>query len=611
MSETAITEKTNKRWQESDEGNKVSLIKAAENYGFYIGDKQWETAVKSDLEAKGRPANTYNLILPVINLLSGMELGNPQDYIIYPRKGGDRSISEVLSGLLKHTMDVSDGNYAQSMQFLDGITANKGWVKADISYEFDPINGELIVKRISPFDVREDPNMQEYSINSANYIGQLFWTPKDGIISLYPKHKRKLSKYIDNLSGDDVIDFHGKTVESRESREPSLFRFRLKEMWWFESESRPFIVDLVNLNFYEVHPDKEKLIPVIMKKMKELACEENKPEWLNVIDRPTKILHMATTLGDMLLEHIEDPFNGVKKFPFSRFCPFWADGQVFSVIDNLKDVQRDYNKRRSQVLHIINQTANSGWMFDANSNVDEAKLEKFGSKAGINIKYSNGLEPKKIKPNEIPQAHLLTAQLNKQDINEISGLPANLQGKQETKDESGVAILRRQRQGMVQAQVIFKNFYKSVMDFGETLVELIRRTDVYSPQEIMAIVEDQKQQIDPMQLISVLKSFRVGRYGTKLTTRPSSPTMRQAQLDELMQMANAGLPIPIDVLLEYTDVTMKEEIIERVKQQQQQEQQMEYQRMQMEMQSGKGKASQPKQTGKPSPPKTQTLAQSI
>jgi len=196
VSETKIVEKVNKFSKEADDGNKSYLVKAAE------------------LDAQGRPANTYNLILPVINLLSGMELNNPQDYIIYPRKGGYRYIAEVLSALVKHTMDVSDGNYAQSMQFLDGITANKGWVKADISYEFDPINGEIIIKRVSPFDIREDPNMQEYSINSANYIIQLYWSPKDAIINLYPKHKRKLSRYLDNFTGEDVIDFTGKTVKT-------------------------------------------------------------------------------------------------------------------------------------------------------------------------------------------------------------------------------------------------------------------------------------------------------------------------------------------------------------------------------------------------------------
>jgi len=611
VSEIKIVEKVNKFSKEADDGNKSYLVKAAENYGFYIGDKQWKTDVKAELDAQGRPANTYNLILPVINLLSGMELNNPQDYIIYPRKGGYRYIAEVLSALVKHTMDVSDGNYAQSMQFLDGITANKGWVKADISYEFDPINGEIIIKRVSPFDIREDPNMQEYSINSANYIIQLYWSPKDAIINLYPKHKRKLSKYLDNFTGEDVIDFTGKTVESREGLDPSYFRFRLKETWWFENQIRPFIVDKMNLNFYEVHPDKEDLIPAIMNRERQLARDENRPERYNVIKRPTKILNMATTLGDILLEHVEDPFNGVKRFPFSRFCPYWIDGKVFSVIDNLKDVQRDYNKRRSQILHIINQSANSGWLYDEASGVDESKLEKFGSKPGINIKYRDGKEPKKIKPNDIPNAHVLTAQWNKQDINEISGLPANLQGKQETKDESGVAIYRRQRQGMVQAQVIFKNFYKSISDFGETLVELIRKSDVYSPQEIMAIVEDQKQQVDPAQLVSALKSFRTGRYGTKLTTRPTSPTLRQAQLDELMQMVNAGLPIPVDILMDYTDVAKKEEIIRRLQQQQQQQQQMEYKRMMLEAQSGRGRASQPKPVGKPSPPKTQTLAQSL
>jgi len=612
MNEIKIINKINDFWLEGDEGNRSTLSRMAENYGFYIGDKQWDASDKSELDRRGRPANTYNKILPLVNLLMGMHLNNPQDYILYPRKGGYRYVAEVLTALLKHTADISDINFAQSMQFLDGLVAIKGWVKADISYNFDPINGELIVNRVSPFDIREDPNIQEYGINSGKYIIQLFWAQKDAIINKYPKHKKFLSRYLDTVSGDDVIDFEGRTVKSREGeKDPSLYRFRLKETWWMESESRPFIVDKVNLDFYEVHPTNEEIIPIILQTEKRIAEEEKRPERYTVIERPTKVLHMATTIGDTLLEHVEDPFNGVKRFPYSRFCPYWVDGKVFSAIDNLKDVQRDYNKRRSQYLHIINQTANSGWMIDEASGVDEAKLEKVGSKPGIVIKYRNGLMPVKIQPNTVPQAHMIAAQLDKDDMAEISGINPNLQGLQESANESGVAIIRRQRQGMVQAQPIFNNFYKSIADFGETLTELIRKSDVYSPAEIMAIVEEQQQPIDPIQLMAILKSFKVGRYGVKLTTRPTSPTLRQAQLDELMQMVNAGMPIPIDVLLDYTDIAKKEEIITRIKQQQQQQQQMEYQRMMLEAQMGKGRASQPKPTGKPSPPKTQALSQSL
>jgi hypothetical protein len=90
----------------------------------------------------------------------------------------------------------------------------------------------------------------------------------------------------------------------------------------------------------------------------------------------------------------------------------------------------------------------------------------------------------------------------------------------------------------------------------------------------------------------------------KVSTRPTMPTLRQAQFDELLAISQAGLPIPVDVLLEHTDIAQKEKIIERVKAQQQQEAQIQMLELQARLQGNKtgsppapkGKASQPKQT---------------
>jgi len=114
----------------------------------------------------------------------------------------------------------------------------------------------------------------------------------------------------------------------------------------------------------------------------------------------------------------------------------------------------------------------------------------------------------------------------------------------------------------------------------------------------------EEMQIDPMQLIQAMKSFKVGHYGLKVSTRPTMPTLRQAQFDELLAVTQAGMPIPIDVLLKYTDIADKEQVIARVKQQQQQQSQIEMLELQARLQGNKtgsppapkGKASQPKQT---------------
>jgi len=62
-----------------------------------------------------------------------------------------------------------------------------------------------------------------------------------------------------------------------------------------------------------------------------------------------------------------------------------------------------------------------------------------------------------------------------------------------------------------------------------------------------------------------------------------------------MNMAQAGLPIPIDVIIEQSDIPNKEEIVQRIRE--------EAQRVQQEEQQQPAR----QQKGKASPPKTQSL----
>ncbi len=414
-------------WQEADEASQVDLALMAENYGFYIGDNQWEQGTKQELLNNRKPALTVNLILPAINLLRGMEVGNKQDFIFYPRKGGYSLIADILTRLVKHTMDISDGNFEQSIVFLDGAVCGKGWIKSDITNQvsgfIDPFNGQIQIERKSPFDIREDPNCNKYDLNrGGKYIIELYWFDKEGITALYPKKKDELEQYFEMITGDDVIDFRGKPMDKDKRLDPSYYRFRVKDTWWMSWQNREFLIDKTNLDFKMVSPSQTDLLKYILNKDRELAKEENRPERYNTTEMPVKILNLTTTIGDMVLEDLEDPLNGINRFPLTRFAPYWADGRCFGVVENLKDPQREFNKRRSQILHLINQTANSGYYVPREGAVDIQQLEKEGADPGLIIEYSNQAKPEKITPNPPPAAHINSAIMNKQDIQDISGL---------------------------------------------------------------------------------------------------------------------------------------------------------------------------------------------
>jgi len=261
-------------------------------------------------------------------------------------------------------------------------------------------------------------------------------------------------------------------------------------------------------------------------------------------------------------------------------------------VDNLISPQEEVNKTSSGILHILNRTANTGWLNKKIGGAVKSVLETLGSKAGIVIEYTD-TPPVKIEPNQVPTGHFAHKIDSVQNIRDISGLNTASMAAG-TKEESGIAMLRRQRQGAVISNVIFDNYKYTQQIFGETLIEFIRHTNVYSPPEIAEICIEEKMKIDPQQLVQAIRSFRIGHYGIKVSSRPSTPTIRLANFEMLARLAEMGMPIPIDILLDSMDIPRKEEMIARVKQQQEQQQQIDQQQAAQGKQA-KGRASSPRQ----------------
>jgi len=594
-SETALVGKLEKFWKEAEEGNSSWLNRAIKNYDFYCG-KQWDAKTLAALKKERRPALTINHILPTINLLSGMERENRNDINVLPRKGGNQVVADVFTGLAKHSMDLSNGEFEQSMQFLDGGIGGKGWVKLDISYDKDIINGDLNMSRVSSFDVKEDPNAKTYDLNrTAKYVIEYFWGDKEQTCLLYPNKAEDLEDYLGEYcrnGGKDIFEMSGAKQTDTDNLDPSNFRYRIKETWWKSYKNQLFLIDKSNLQFIPVHKSQEHVLDALLTKDREMAEKERRPLRYNTIERVIPVMNMTTTLGDVVLENIEDPFSGLTLFPYVRFCPYWADGYTFGVVDNLISPQEEINKTSSGILHILNRTANTGWLNKKIQGAVKSVLETFGSKAGVVIEYGD-VPPTKIEPNQVPAGHFVHKQDAVNNIDRISGLNSASKG-QEVKQESGIANLRRQQQGMVISNVVFDNYKYTQQIFGETLVEFIRHTNVYSPQEIAEICIEEKMKIDPQQLLQAIKSFRVGHYGIKVSQRPSSPTIRLANFEMLARLTEAGFPIPVEFLLDSMDISRKDEMIAIIQKQQEQQKQIEARQAAAGNQA-KGKASSPKQ----------------
>ena len=65
-------------WKHSDAGLAGEFARMRQGFQFYTGD-QWDPADLAKLQSEKRPALTINLILPIVNLLAGIQRQGRQD----------------------------------------------------------------------------------------------------------------------------------------------------------------------------------------------------------------------------------------------------------------------------------------------------------------------------------------------------------------------------------------------------------------------------------------------------------------------------------------------------------------------------------------------------
>jgi len=361
--------------------------------------------------------------------------------------------------------------------------------------------------------------------------------------------------------------------------------YLIKECWWRSWEKRKLLINIETLEVRVVDKTKTTLADTL--------AED--PQRFRAIERIVPILHKTTFVNNVVLEHVDDPLDGITDFPFARFVAYYVDGYEMGVVDNLKDPQMEHNKRRSQALHHLNQSSNSGWQGDRDALTSQEwnDLKQFGSVPGIQIKQKPGAMLKRIEPVNISTGHLSLDQLSAQDMNDISGVNTELQGQTPEKQMSGKAIMLQQNQGMMISQIVFDNFNRTLQIFGDLLLEFIRKRDVYSDQEIQAIIDEEalvdSATREPLDLNN-LGDLRIGKYGVKVAMSIHAPTMRIANYLTLLEMAQAGVPIAPKFLLEAADIPNKDAIVADLQASQQQARQMAEQEMMMNVQKAAGSA---------------------
>lgn len=554
-----------------DQGHLDYMAQAQKCEGMYLGGgEQWSQDDKAILIEEGRPFYEFNEIMPSINSAIGYQIHNRMDIAFKPRgEKGDLQTAGILSKVTMQIADQAMLHWKETQVFGDGVIQQRGYF--DLRMNFDKnIKGEIEVDTLDPLDVVPDPDAKSYDPDKWGDVIVTRWLTLDEIEQLYGKDARDKAEQ----SGDDGADWGEMDDETRRNR----FGDRLR------SSSGTF--DAYNtlegklLRRYRI-VDRQKWVYektkcVVFPDTGDVeAIDDMTPDQVAAATekgavRGTRMRRRIKWTVSTYCALLFDEYSPHQHFTVVPYFAYFRRGKTRGMVDNAIGPQEALNKGVSQFVAIVNTAANSGWISEEDSitNLEEGELEQRGGQTGLHIEYKKGsAPPKKIEPNQVPTGIDRLIDRSTQALKDVT-VPDAMRGN-DGPEIAGVAIQSKQYASQQQLAVPLDNLSYTRALLAVRIYKMIQR--YYDSHRIFRITEtdqfgnrvEQTLEINkPMPDGTYLNDITVGEYDVVVSEQPMQVTFNNSQFTQAMEMKKAGIAIPDQIPVRYSNLQDKQEIIE-------------------------------------------------
>ena len=542
---------------------------------YYQGD-QWDEHDAATLENEGRPALTINTILPTVNTILGEQSSRRADVKFKPRRGGDEEVAHTLTKLYMQISDNNKLDWVEQQVFSDGLIMDgRGYF--DVRMDFsDHVEGEIRITAKDPLDILIDPDAKDADPKTWNEVFESKWMTLDEIEELYGADKAERLLFVaeNGMSfGPDSVEYQETRFGDTEDNDdyfgagvPGDEEYRnVKALRVVERQHKK----LVRASFFvDKTTGDQRECP---SQWSDAKCKKFAKKYdMEMISRVVRRVRWTVTCDQVVLHDNWSPYNDFTIVPF--FC-YFRRGRPFGIIRNLLSPQEQLNKIASQELHIVNTTANSGWMVESGSLVGMTAddLEEHGAETGLVIEYARGTNaPAKIQANQIPTGLDRIAQKAALNIKTISGINDSMMGT-DSAEGSGVAIQAKQNRGAVMIQVPLDNLAKTRQYLAEKILNLIQT--FYTEERVVQVTKDDDplQPREPMVLNfetpegDIINNLTLGEYDVIVSSAPARDSFDETQFAEALSLRQAGVAIPDDAIVGYSHLMKKEELAKRIR----------------------------------------------
>lgn len=524
----------------------IYLATADTSLKFFIG-KQWKETDKAELEDSRRPALTINRILPMICSVYGEFSSMHSEFFFKGTRGGSKQVAGKLSTLVRHILN--ENRYhsgARGEVFLNGVITNRGAFVAVMGDDIDPLGG-VEIQAYDPrcimlpadakgYDTKDWPEVFTVEPWTYGEIEDTFDTDKAeqcfGEINATDDFSRSGS--FAHAQGVDDGGEDSQEENDNEYRDVYVHEFRsMRKVWRF--------LDVQTQDVFDVPQE-----------------DMTKDEAKRTADETGTIVQARTAPGIFFRQFCGDTllregWSKINDFTVVPYFPYFVMGEVLGMVEPLISPQEQLNKLSSQMLHIINSTANSGWQVEEGSLVSPTadELARSGSKTGLVIVRRRGTAPaEKIIPNSIPTGIVQAADRAAMDMQYISNINDGVLGHTGV-NVAGKVVQEKKASMQASLQMVFDNFKRTEEILARVILGYVQA--YYTEQRVFRIVEGRApDRVSESTLAintqgeygAIVDDVTLGRYDVTVAHRPRQDVQDDAEFAELLQMKQIGIMIP-------------------------------------------------------------------
>lgn len=493
-----------------------------EDQNFRAG-LQWPEQVASQRGQEGRPVITINRVNQICKLAINEIRQNRAAIVVNPvADGADQDTAEVLQGMARHVEVRSKAEVAYDTASDHQVTAGRGWIRVLIDFaKGKTFRQEIRIARIpNLFAVAMDVDSQEPDYSDARYGFVFEDLDKEAFEQAYPGHTFAPMRDFEGIG--DVQDWY----PDQRCRVAEYFYVEMVPDVQHELDDGSVILG------GETIPDGREIVnsrdfdrPVV--KWAKLTAREvlAEQEW------PGQWIPIIPVLGDEIWVKGKRQYAGIVRFA--------------------RDPQRMFNYIRSAVVEAIALAPKSPWLATPEQIENHQKLYEMANTRNIAVLYYNAINgangqalppPQRITVEPPIQALSAALAQSDADLKSVTGYYDPSLGAP-VPDQSGKAILARQRQSDTANFSFGDNQARAIQHIGEIVLDLFPH--VYPKAEAIHIVKPdltrKKVQINQeFEENGISKIYRVNSdvemYDVTVSVGPSYQTRRQEAATSMLTL---------------------------------------------------------------------------